>query len=198
MKKILLFTATVVFGLSNVNAQTEKGKWMFGSDAGISFASSTAKVEFDGEELDGKSTVSTFTISPNAGYFIMDNLSIGLDLNFSSTKTKFEEEGFDEEFKTNSFAVFSGATYFFKTDKLAPYVGAGVGFLSVSEGDEDFDKYSGIGFNVRGGLAYFLSDSVSVNLGVDFISAKLSNKEESDFKIKSNTFGGAIGFAIYL
>ena len=198
MKKLLFVAAVAVFGLSNVNAQTEKGKWVFGSDAGISFASSTAKAEFDGEEFDGKSTVSTFIISPNAGYFIIDNLAIGLDFNFTSTKYKFEEEGFDEEFDTNSFGVFPGATYFFKTDKLAPYVGAGIGYLSVNEGDEDFDKYSGLGFNVRGGLAYFLSDSVSINFGIDFVSAKLSNKEESDLKTKSNTFSGAIGFAIYL
>ncbi len=206
MKKLIFLAAFAVFGLSNTNAQdidsdrgqTSKGKWMIGSDAGISFASSTAKFEFDGAELDGKTTVSTITISPNVGYFIIDNLAVGLNWGFSSSKTEFEDAGSDEEFKTNTFSVFPGATYFFKSNNVAPYLGAGLGYLSVSNGDEDIQKFSGLGFNVRGGLAYFLSNSVSINIGVDFVSATLSNKENSDFENKSNTFGGAIGFAIYL
>ena len=198
MKKSFLIIAIIVFGFINLNAQTEKGKWMFGSDASVAFSSTTVKAEFNGDEIDGKETLSTFTFSPSANYFVMDNLALGLDLSFSSTKDKYEEPGFDEDFTTSGFGIIPNATYFFKSDKIAPYIGAGAGLLSTSYGDEDQDKFSGLAIKAQGGVAIFLSDSVALNVGVDFLTSKLANKEDSDYKAKTNTLGVGVGFAIFL
>ena len=73
MKKLLLFAAVAVFGLWNVNAQTEKGNWMFGADANVSFSSNTAKQEYNGNESEGKETISIFTFTPSANYFVINN-----------------------------------------------------------------------------------------------------------------------------
>ncbi len=198
MKKTILLAAIALLGISTINAQTEKGKWVFGSDAGISFTSTTAKAEFDGNQLDGKTTSSTFEINPNAGYFIIDNLAIGLDLSFSTTKNKFDDGMDISDDTTNAFGVLPSATYYFKNDKLAPYLGVGVGFLSISSGDEDFNKSSGLAVGATGGLAYFLNTSVSLNFGVTYLYSNQTNKAESDFKVKSNVIGANIGFAVYL
>lgn len=92
MKKITLCAVIAVFSLISVQAQEEKlnqttkGKWLFGSEAGISFASSSADFEFDGEDSGVESKVSSFRINPNVGYFVIDNLSIGLDVDFTALK----------------------------------------------------------------------------------------------------------------
>jgi outer membrane protein len=206
MKKLMLFAAVAVFVLSNVNAQdsdsnggqTSKGKWVFGSDASISFNSTTIKEEFDGNELNGKTTVSALTVTPNAGYFVIDNLSIGLDLSFTSSKDKYDYEGNTEEYKSSSFGIIPNATYYFTNGNIAPYIGAGAGLLSTKAGDEDSGKFSGLVIKARGGVAIFLSNSFSVNVGVDFLTGKLSNKEESSYKVKPTSIGAGVGFAVYL
>ncbi|WP_047545910.1 OmpW family outer membrane protein [Psychroserpens sp. Hel_I_66] len=207
MKKLLLMAAVAVFGLSNVNAQedleskTTKGTWLFGTDAGISFASNKTTAEFDGQDAGFESTVSTFSITPSANYFIIDNLAIGLDLLFSSSKEEEEFDGFGEtftdEFKTSTFAAIPNATYFFGDGSFRPYLGAGVGYLSTGS-DEDITKFSGLVIKGQGGVAYFINSSVALNFGVEYLNANLKNKEESDFENKSNTFGVGLGFSFFL
>ena len=196
MKKLLLFAIILVFTF-NVNAQTEKGNWFFGADAGVSFTSSNTKFEFDGEELDGEIKTSVFSVTPSANYFVIDNLAIGLDLGFSSSTTKFEGDGDDEEDKSNSFMVIPNGTYFFGEGTTRPYIGAGAGIMSTG-GEEDASKFSGLAIKGQGGVAIFIRDNVAVNIGLEYLNTKLSNKEESDFKTKTSTFGVGVGFNIFL
>lgn len=202
MKKLILFAAVAAFGFS-ANAQDEstnqttKGTWFFGADAGISFASNKTIPEFDGEEFDTEVTVTSFSFTPSANYFVIDNLAVGLDITFSSSNSKVDFDGDTEEDKTNTFAVIPNATYFFSDGNVRPYLGAGVGYMSAG-GDEDFTKFSGLAINANGGIAYFINSSVAVNIGVEYLYAKLSNKEESDFKNKSNTLGVGAGFSFFL
>jgi outer membrane protein len=203
MKKIILFFALVLLCFT-ANAQddngspTAKGKWMFGGDAAVSFSSTTLKSEYDGNEEEGKTTLSTFTINPSANYFVTDNLSVGLDLIVSTSKTKYDDSSFDDEFKSTSIAAIPNATYFFTSDKAAPYLGVGAGLLSSSAGDEDSGKFSGLAIEAKGGVMVFINNNVAVNFGVDFVTAKLSNKEDSDFKEKTNAVGVGAGVSIFL
>ena len=199
MKKLIVMAVIALSAVTTLNAQTEKGKWVFGSDAGVSFASSTAKPEgLEYIDSETKNTVSTFEVNPNVGYFIIENLSIGLDLSFTSTKNKFENSEGDFDQTTNSIGILPNATYFFKKENLAPYLGAGVGLLATSSGDGDSQKTSGLAIAGTAGLAYFLNTSVSINFGATYLYSKQVNKENSNFKLNSNTIGVALGFAVYL
>jgi len=197
MKKLLL-TAAAVFAITTVSAQTEQGNWIIGTDTGIAFTSSSSSFEFDGISSDEEASVSTFDLSPNVSYFIMDNLSIGLGFTFSSSTTTFNFNNQETKTKSNSISIIPNATYFFKTDKLAPFVGFGAGLISASAGDEDFQKNSGLVFSGAAGLAYFTSDFVSINFIVNYTNATISNKERSEFKTKTNSLGLGIGFSVYL
>ncbi|WP_026755662.1 OmpW family outer membrane protein [Sediminibacter sp. Hel_I_10] len=203
MKKLLFMTAIAVFGLTNLSAQEEnlskttKGTWFFGADAGITFAANKTTAEFDGQDVGVDSKVSTVSITPSANYFVMDNLAIGLDLLFSSTKTEEEFDGLDVEFKGTTFAAIPNATYFFGEGSFRPYLGAGVGYLSTGS-DDDITKFSGLVIKGQGGVAYFINTSVALNLGVEYLNANLKNKEESDFENKSNTLGVGLGFSFFL
>ena len=197
MKKLLFLAAVAVFGMSTMNAQTDKGTWLFGASAGLSFSSSTTTPEFDGEEVDGDTTLSNFSITPSANYFVIDNLAVGLNLSFSSSKTKVDFDGNESEVKNSTFSVIPSAIYFFGESSTKPYLTAGAGLIS-SGGEEDTTKFSGLAINAGGGVAIFLNDNVAVNLGVTYLRSSLSNKENSDFKNKSNTFGLGAGFNIFI
>jgi len=116
---------------------------MFGADANVSFSSNTAKQEYNGNESEGKETISIFTFTPSANYFVINNLAVGIDLSFSSTKDKYTEPGYTEDYTTNTFSIIPNATYFFKSGNIAPYIGAGAGLLSVG-GEQNYDKFSGL------------------------------------------------------
>ncbi|GAB5399599.1 MAG: hypothetical protein Aureis2KO_11840 [Aureisphaera sp.] len=195
MKKVILFAVVAAFTFT-MSAQTEKGNWYFGADAGISFSSNKMTPEFDG--TDGEdTTTSTFSVTPSANYFVIDNLAVGLDLSFTSSNTKFDTEGGEQEFKSNSFAVIPNGTYFFGSSSTRPYIGAGAGLMSMG-GEEDSTKFSGLAIKGQGGVAIFLNDNVAVNIGVEYINANLTNKEEDQLKNKSNTLGVGAGFSIFL
>ncbi|MGC6524731.1 MAG: outer membrane beta-barrel protein [Flavobacteriaceae bacterium] len=194
MKKLFLLTFFTLFSLC-LTAQTEKGNWFFGGDTSLGFTSSNAQAENDGKDVGDKLTVSKFSFMPSANYFVMDNLSVGLGLLFESAT---EKEGSDED-KTSSFAALPTATYFFKSDsQIVPFVGLGAGLMSTSYGDKDENKYNGFAFGANGGIAYFISDSVSLNLGLSYLNSSLKNKKNDKYKVKSGNLGVKVGFGIFL
>lgn len=204
MKKIILCAAMAVFGFANTNAQdadggsnTTQGTWFFGADAGITFVSTKATPEFDGNETGEETKTSVISFTPSANYFVMDNLAIGLDLLFQSSKEEYSEPGYSDDYTTTTFAIIPNATYFFADGNFRPFLGAGVGYMSAG-GEEDVDKYGGLVIKGQGGVAYFINNSVALNFGVEYLNSSLSNKEESDYKIKSNTFGVGVGFSFFL
>lgn len=87
MKKITLLIALISFGA--ITAQTEKGTFTISGKTGLGFTSSTVKYEYAGQTEDGPKT-SSFNISPSVGYFIIDNLAIGLEFDYTTSTTKQE------------------------------------------------------------------------------------------------------------
>lgn len=172
MKKLIL--ASFIFASLNLSAQTQKGNWFFAGDTSLGFASSSAQPETNGNSVGNKTKVSKFSFKPSANYFVKDNLAIGLGVLFES---QTEKEGSSKD-KESSFAVLPGLTYFFKSEtKLVPYVAAGAGLMSLSAGNSDTLKYNGFAFSAIGGLAYFLNNSVSLNLGLSYLNSNLKNKK---------------------
>lgn len=197
MKKMLLTAAIAALGIFGANAQTEQGNWKFGGSSNFSFNSNSSTPEFDGDELDSETTITTINFSTDASYFVIDNLAVGLELMIGSTKDKTEEGGDEFEYTTSTFGVLPQATYYFTDGEFVPFAGAKVGYLS-SGGEEDEDKFSGIAFGAEVGVAYFINNNISIDLMVEYLNSTLSNKEEEDYKLKNNTIGVGIGFSIFL
>ena len=115
---------------ASMNAQMEKGSWIVSGKTGIGFTSANTKYTAQGQTVDGPK-VSSFEITPSVGYFAANNLAIGVDLGFKSTKTTFKNAnlGINMEEKNSMFSVMPTATYYFATaSKVRPYLGAGVGY----------------------------------------------------------------------
>ena len=82
MKKLFFLVITLAF-TNVIFAQTEQGKFILSGATGLQFISSNVDYEYDGQSQ-GDFTQSSFSIMPSIGYFVMDNLAVGLSANFSS------------------------------------------------------------------------------------------------------------------
>lgn len=198
MKKLLLAGAVALFGLSN--AQMIKGDWVISGNTGIGFNSINTKTKVAGESFDG-TKVSTFSVTPSVGYFVIDKLAVGIDLGFTSITTK------DDGDKTtlSNFSVMPTATYYFaNSSKLVPFLGAGIGYASnktkeTYTGGSDEYTADGLAWKIKGGVTYMATQSLGINLGVSF--DQFSNKETylgTEFKNNVNTFGVNVGFSYFI
>ena len=70
--------------------------------------------------------------------------------------------------------------------------------MSTSYGNKDENKYNGFTFGANGGIAYFISDSVSLNLGLSYLNSSLKNKKNDKYVVKSGNLGVNVGFGIFL
>lgn len=202
MKKLLLVVAIALCGLSN--AQMSKGDWVISGNTGMGFNNVNTTFKAEGESEDGPK-VSTFSITPSVGYFVIDKLAVGIDLGFTTMTTKYD----GEKSTTTNFAVMPTATYYFANDsKFVPFLGAGVGYASVKNkasvdimGVTTSDEMTtdGLAWKVKGGVTYMATQSLGINLGVSY--DQFSNKETyfgTEVKTNVKTFGANIGFSYFI
>jgi len=198
MKKFFLL-AIVLVSTNVILAQTEQGKFVLSGATGLQFLSSNIEVEYDGQSS-GDMTQNSFTIIPSIGYFVMDNLAVGMTANFSSTTQK--NEGYKT--KTTSTMILPTVLYYFPVaGNLKPLVQVGAGLMSFSKENKNSensykDKFSGLALNFGGGASYFINDYVSLNFGVSYTMANLEYSNDSDYVQKQGNFASNIGLSIFL
>lgn len=217
MKKISLFIALVSFG--TITAQTEKGTFIISGQTGIGFNSTTVKYEYAGQTSDGPKT-NAFNISPSVGFFIIDNLAISIELDYKTATTKQDNliseptlgggyTTIDTKNKETTFSIMPTVTYFFSKGKARPYINAGMGFAKInlennyygSSADGPAYGYAessndGLVWGAGGGLAYFITNTISFDIGLAY--AKYTYEEEEDVKVKTGALGANIGISVFL
>ncbi|HLV50371.1 MAG TPA: OmpW family outer membrane protein [Flavobacterium sp.] len=208
MKKIITFAAvilaTAVYAQTE-NNPTERGNWVISGSTSLNFNSTTPTTKYDGKSQDGIKT-SNLMITPSFGYFAIDNLAIGMDLELSSQKTEVYD-GYNSVYrdvKRTIFAVIPSATYYFFTDSRAlPYIGAGAGYASakskVEASETENDNF--FAWKVKGGISYMITNDIAVDFGLNY--NQLSTKYNStsinpEYKLIAKNFGASIGFSIFL
>ena len=182
MKK-LLFAAVAVFAFSFANAQEES------TDGGFSqgdvFVSGS--VGF-GSEKTGDAKSSDFTFSPAVGYFVTENIAVGVRLDLTSGK---EEFGGGAEDKTSSFgADVFGRYYFTPASKFSLFGELAVGIGSTKEEPATGGEFKSKTFGVNAGVGvnYFLSDNWAIEAGWAGLGYN-SDDNGGDGADKTNSFG---------
>ena len=189
MKKLFLFAA-VIFASASY-AQTEKGNWFAGSDLGLSYTSETTTPKCDGTK-GSETTVSTLKFTPNVNYFVIDNLAVGLGLEYTNIKTKGVSDS------KNMFTIAPNATYFFPLSaNLAPFVGAKVGYAMASAGSSDANKDNGLVFGGKAGIAYFVNQGAAITGYVGYDNYSLKNKANSKVETQRGILGVGVGVALF-
>jgi outer membrane protein len=172
MKKILftVFAAFVAFGAS---AQIEKGTILAGASSNLGYNSFTPK---------DADAITAFNIDLKGGYFIIDNLALGLNIGFSS------QDDSNSDTKTTSTALGVFARYYIQGKIFIEG-----GFDSYKDKDEsggsEFESsYTGI--NIGVGYAAFITDNIAVEPALGYTSVS------GDFE--GSGFGINVGFTLYL
>jgi hypothetical protein len=201
MKKLFLLIPLIcLLSFRPVKAQLEQGNIMvsvtstiglgdFGTDL-MNIGLTIQKVKYGGGG-DG-STYSTFGINflPRAGYFVIDNLAIGVDLlaNLKIRKSK------DSDYKYTEYTLAAGpfARYYFPAGKIYPFVEANAGFGIYKEKWSD----GSVGENKEGLFIYGAGVGVAKPLGKQVMIDALLGYSSQTWKAEDNDrwIYGTIGF----
>lgn len=168
---VCIFALIASIGFS----QTEKGKWTIYGGSNLAFASQ--KISYEGEQL---TKVESSSFNFGGGYFISDNLAITASLNYNKQE--------QDDAETSTATLLGGAKYYLNlgtNTKL--YAEAGIGRMGL---EIDNENESGFAYGLGAGLAIFLTDYISLDLGLSHIKADIE-----DIEIKNTGF--AIGLSIF-
>mgnify|MGYP003635714751 CR=1 FL=1 len=206
MKKVLMMSVLLISAVAF--GQTEKGSKYIGG--GVGFSTSGGETDNGNTTVDAP-TFSTYNVSPSVGYFVADDLAVGLMLNVSGTKWK--DDANDSKNTTSTFGVSLFAKkYKSIVENFYVFGQANVGFGAGSSKNEnngtsvDGPKTSSFFVGVAPGVEYFFSPKVSMSCSVGALSF-VSSTEKEDFggnevKDKDSTFDlnlnlSAVNFGFY-
>ena len=185
----------------NINTNTKQGNIVVSGSTGIIAGFYNYKDVYDGETYD-KYSMNTISLSPSFGYFIMDDLAVGLASTISLNTYK-DEDG--DKSNQTTYMVIPTAIYYFNVEgNVKPLVQAGVGFGGGSykyipkSGNDSKSSSFGPVFNFGTGAAYFVNDNISINFGLSYTIANFTDSDDNKYKTKQGNFGVNIGIAVYL
>ena len=208
---VFLIISTICIDLS---AQSSKGKFLIGGityieqiGSGITSTNigyTTIKNKDDsGDEDEHKDKEFSFNFTPKVGYFVIDNLVLGVDFTFASSFGKTT----NTEYKNN--ATYFGAgpfvRYYIPTKKVLPYaeglysVGTRIN-KSIWEDGENTYKYGVQIYSVGVGVAIPLGEKASFDALVGYQSTTYKAKQdnENNYRTIIGTVGLKLGFTILL
>ena len=173
MKKVLFLSAIAFAGLTSF-AQTSKSSWLVGGSLGFS------STKIDGSESTSSSNVE---FSPKAGYFIGNDIAVGINLDLSTST-----EGL-RSYSQSGYGTF--VRYYFpaksKTAKL--FGDFDMTFLNKKENKSSFNSTR---FGLGLGGVYFANKNVGLE---SIIGYSIENAPEYVNTIK--TWGMKVGLQVY-
>lgn len=142
-----LFVLVFCLAGSSLFAQTQQGSIMLGGGAG--FATQTG--------------LTAFEISPNLGFFVIDQLAVGGRLSFASVSP----EGGSS---TTTIGIGPFVRYYFMGEGKARVFAQG-NFDWSSQKTGDADAVTGTGFGGAAGVDVFLNDHVAIEISAGYTSS---------------------------
>ena len=192
MKKLLFTAAMAVLGFTSVNAQEEQ---TFGFTEGDVIVE--GNLGFNSEnDKNTEIETSAFEFNPKVGYFLSDDLAVGVQLMLDTDK---ETDGIaDTETKTTTIGAGVFARYYFLElgKRFKTYGEFGVGFdsakteVEVPGVDVDDFKTNGIGANLGLGLNYFVNENIAINFALTDVLSYRSDKADVDGAESVTSFNG--------
>ena len=179
MKKPVVLIAFLLSAGTLLGQFTAQGNFMMGSTLGFSAANSTITQDYGtGDVAKENPTYTQFSIAPSVGYFLIDNLAlgIGLDYTFNQVKNPNQATNKDSDLLFGPFARY----YVPMTDDMSFYLEANFGFGNSSDDQEVGGVPQNISTNIFAvgvgpGFTIFSSDAVGIETMVKY------NYARSDF-----------------
>lgn len=165
MKKQYILLMFLFFCSTILLAQVEKGKWLLAGYSSLMVDIGKEKWESNDGGPASEYKYTHFNFTPEAGYFVIDKLAAGLFLDYEYYKDVDQDD--NDSYKYSSFIIGPFAKYYIIDYKnFWPYVGAGIGFGADKSSWDGSDAHKSklLNYRLGGGVAYFLSDNVALDL----------------------------------
>ena len=193
MKKLsIIFTLSLITNLSW--GQFNKGRMIISGDASYSYKK--MEMNLAGQNTD-MGTQSNINLSPQCGYFLVDNVALGLGFIFSNQTTKFKD--LPGKVKSKSILLAPYARYYF-LDKffLQGEFAFGVGKESNQEGGVDDMETKVTSAQLGLGYVYFLNDYIALEplIGYSLSKTKLDVAQTPTYRDKE--IFCQIGISVYI
>lgn len=206
--KILCFILLITF---STHAQTEKGRFLVGAgtNVGISEPSGMMNLSFSkqktfiDDDLSSQTNYNNVFIAPKAGYFIVDNLAVGLDmaLGWGRGTTSIIGLSSDSDLRNSLFGIGPFVRYYIPSGKVLPFAEVNTFFgnrnieFTGAFATESQQTFTNIGGGL--GLAFLLGKRSSIDLLLNYNVDRI-NLESEDYIDRGNTLGIKIGFTMFL
>lgn len=200
--KGLFISFFLLFATFMLTAQTEQGNILISGSSDFELSGQTSKTKAD--DGDGDPTkYFDFSFHPMGGYFVIDNLAVGLDLPTGVSRTKFN----DDTKYVNTWIIFAPfARYYFLSDNLRPFGqvsfggGADNDTYIDTDGSKTKDPYGVFLLNVAGGASWFVNEYVAIDatLAYDLYRTKAKENNANNSRRVSNSVEFRIGVTVVL
>lgn len=194
MKKLLIIFIAITCVTLSMSAQTEKGRFTISGSTAVDLSYVSKSLNGDGIG----DTSFNLNISPTAGYFVIDDLAIGVQANFTYLDSDIND-------KSTQFSFIPTAQYYLPFGTvLRPSIQVGAGYINISQsvptGNNSSSRLSFGGFTWAAavGVSYFINKSISLDLGVQYADINASYSGDTSIKVKTKGVGGTIGISLYL
>lgn len=181
MKKLLLtLSAVAVLGLA-ANAQTEKGKFMLGG-----------QVSYQGQSIkDSDAKSNEFSIIPNVGYFVADNIAVGTGIGYSWAENKNTA---NTKNTNSSFVLAPFGRMYSNNEGPVKFFGQLTVPMAWGTQEVNGDKTAttaNYGVELAPGVAYFPTSNLGIEFKVRglFYNNGSTTDEATDAKTTVNSYG---------
>ncbi|HAD13370.1 MAG TPA: hypothetical protein DCF33_13145 [Saprospirales bacterium] len=176
MKLIKVFSLVLLFGIfsQSVFGQfTDRGRFMLGSAVG--FATNSSKTSFSTPGTEGEEPQNTqWNVSPYIGYFLFDNFTLGIGLDYTSSS---ETRAGEEKTKDSDLLFGPFTRYYLPFGDKALFLQGNFGFGNSSDnltvdGTNQNINTNILAFGVGPGFTIFSSDGIGLEALVKYNYAK--------------------------
>lgn len=191
MKKVLL-SAIAVMAFGFANAQDVPTTGFSQGDVFI-----TGSVGF-GSEKTGDFKTNTFNISPKAGYFVTNNIALGVQLGYTTVKDTEDTPLGETEEKTTDLQIGAFGRYYFTPARNFSFFGQlSAGYLSskteTSPGGGEV-KSDGVNVALAPGISYFVSDHIALEATFGILGYR-TTKPDFDGAESTDNFDFGVNFS---
>lgn len=183
-KTVIVLLALLVLPATLWAMDINQGKFELSGTTAFRFSDTTSEVSGQ-PDID----TTTYSFEIDGLYYIANNLGLGLILQYENSEI---EQGVSE---TDISSLLIGPQVTFNiplNEKVSLFVNGAVGYAKAEVDDEDAD---GWGWQVGGGLKYFLTNSASINAAVTYQSLSMEADAGGDFD--TDGFNVGVGLSIY-
>jgi hypothetical protein len=190
----ILFATAVLLGLAQaVHAQTaiKAGTIQLGGNVGYSRTSQDRQVLLNGGNIIKETDInSQFSIAPSVGFFVADNLAVGINASYQSTN----------QYDARFFQVGAFVQYYQMVSEQFGFTGTlGAGYQHAKYSFSSSDKQNGFYAGLTPGLVFFPIPKLAIGASIGGLNYSRLSSKNNGFSgsdtYNSSTFGANFGLA---